>query len=347
MGRSECAYPEVERDRSGSPFCQERGPDPDSFEEEEGIVCDSSWIPEGGFRDADHALAVHLSLHICTESELKGHKVEVVGARVWKHDIEVVRKMAKRNWTPEEVRKMVEEGYFHAGAGGSSSPRVRGKRKACMSKKGEPTYRSLLEFYKQLRNTDVEFKSALCLTYGKQFPMDGRICARHQHAFHTALQRRYGSVEYAWAKEWQDRFALHLHYATTIGEADIDRLWFADTWTRIIGGNHDVHFVHRRIEQWQALYADKEATSRYFSAYVSNDPEKKKQKRVPPGFVNPGRPWGVSRGVKPKPIKFVAANAAEIVQRVGFDAAIKFVKQTQDGKYHPRNHWWGQAEKFC
>lgn len=310
--------------------------------DEVGIPSDSSWIPAEGFKTADEAVAACLSLHISTESELKGHKVEVYGVEKFKHDVKVKRRLVKRPWTAEEVRQMVENGYFKSGGW-----MLRGKRKKSMVKRGEPSSRSLLEFFHQLRNTDAEFKSLICLTYGTPFPQDGRICAKHQNAFHTAMTREYGPVDYGWCKEWQERGALHLHYATSLGEAELDHRWLADTWTRILGpwGSRKVWRVHAHEDQWQLLRSSDEAISRYFASYISNDPKKKQQKKVPKGFINPGRPWGVSTRVKPQPAKFIACNAYDIAQRMGVDAP-KFYKQCADGKYRARTYAWGQSEKF-
>lgn len=343
-----CSSPEVDWGESEPPCEADEPVGWSDFEQpppdEEGTVSDASWIPEGGFKTADEAVAACLSLHISTESELKGHKVEVYGVEKFKNDVKVKRRLVKRPWTPEEVRMMVEKGYFSAGGLGSC---LRGKRKKAMSKKGEPSSKSLMEFYHQLRNTDVEFQSLVLLTYGKRFPRDGRICAKHQNAFHTAICRRFGEVEYAWCKEWQERGALHLHYATTIGAADIDHRWLADTWTRILGewGCRKVWRVHAHADQWQTLRSSEEAISRYFASYVSNDPDKKEQKKVPKGFTNPGRPWGVSRSVKPEPEKFIACDAYDIARVMGADSP-KFFKQCADGKYRLRTYGWGQGGKF-
>jgi len=121
-----------------------------------------------------------------------------------------------------------------------------------------------------------------------------------------------------------------------------------DTWTRILGqwGNVKVWRVHAHEDSWQALHAEHEAISRYFASYISNDPDKKKQKKVPAGFVNAGRPWGVSSGVKPRSEKFVPCDAFEIARRMGMDAP-KYYKQCQDGLYRCRTYAWGQSEKFA
>lgn len=340
--------PVVEQDEADPPCGSE---DPAGWadleppdEEPRGTRSDASWVPEVGFKTPDEAVAACLSLHISTETELKGHKVEVAGVEIFKNDVKVRRRLVKRDWSPEEVRGMVEKGYFHAGSGPLP---VRGKRKKAMSRRNEPSSKSLLELFHQLRNTDVEFRSVITLTYGTPFPTDGRICAKHQNAFHTALSREFGDHEYAWTKEWQKRGALHLHYASTVGIEDVRRGWLPDTWTRILGAWSDVKVwrVHAHEDCWQPLFSPDDAISRYFAAYISNDPEKKRQKKVPSGFTNPGRPWGVSSGVKPHAEKFLPCDAFEIARRMGMDGP-KYYKQCQDGLYRPRTYGWGQSDKF-
>jgi hypothetical protein len=333
--------PEVEREGSGSPCGLAGGPE----------------LHPGGSQDQDsgkpalppeveRALLSCLSLHISTLSELKGHKVEVFGVDIYKHDAVVRRRLVKNNWTPEELRLMVENGMFVEGRAGAQVKPVRGKRKKISRQ--EPRVQSLLEFQQVVKNSDVELQSFLTLTYGKSFPTDGRVVAAQQDAFHTALRRRY-DTEYTWMKEFQKRGAAHFHYLTEIGENDIDRDWLGWTWSRISGGGEHVRWQHTRPETWSPFIL-KDGAIRYIGKYLrkAQEEEGENQKKVPvdKGWTNWGRWWGMSRGIKAEPLKFLRLDAHQIADAVGFTDSNKFLKDCADGKKRWRTILWDQSDKF-
>lgn len=333
--------PEVERVETGSACGLAGGPVLEPVHQGDQDNQEPGYSPE-----VERALLSCLSLHISTLSELKGHKVEVYGVDIYRHDAVVRRRLVKQNWSPEELRLMVENGMWTEGGAAAARRPVRGKRKKIS--RVEPRAQSLLDFQTTVKNSDVEFTSFLTLTYGKSFPTDGRVVARHQDAFHTALRRRY-DTEYAWMKEFQARGAAHFHYLTEVAKNDIDPEWLGSTWSRITGGGELVRWQHTRPEVWAPfVYAD--GAIRYIGKYLRKAQEEdgENQKRVPveKGWKNWGRWWGLSRGIKAEPIKFVRANAQEIAEAVGFTDSNKFLKDCADGKKRWRKILWDQSAKF-
>jgi hypothetical protein len=198
-----------------------------------------------------------------------------------------------------------------------------------------------------VKNSGIQFKSFLTLSYGKNFPRNGRIVARHQNAFHTHLRKRYPAVEYAWMKEFQERGAAHFHYLLNIAEADIDREWLARIWAKIVGGGEKVRWQHARAETWEA-FRKEDGAIRYVGKYLrkSQEEDGKNQKKVPSGWTHWGRWWGMSSGVKTKTPRFIPCNAVQIVNAMGFTDANKFLKYDAEGKMHLLTMLWDQSDKI-
>ena len=333
------SIPEVERDEAGSPCDLAGGPVLATPELDGGPKV----VPISP--EVERALLSCLSLHICTLSELKGQTIEVFGVEIYKHDA-VVRRRVRSRFTAEEARMMIENGWWMETAGGGGHKPPRGRRNKIT--RTQPRAQSLLEFQRVVKNSDVQFRSFLTLTYGKSFPVDGRIVAKHQHAFHTALRRRYDNLEYSWMKEFQRRGAAHFHYLTEVGEDDIDREWLGETWARITRGGEPVRWQHTRPEVWSA-FRKQDGAIRYIGKYLrkaQDDEENQKEVPVDKGWKNWGRWWGMSRGIKAEPIKFVECNAQEIAEAVGFESSNRFLKDCADGKKRFRTILWDQSEKF-
>lgn len=176
--------------------------------------------------------------------------------------------------------------------------------------------RSLFNFLFKVSNAIVEWKSLLTLTYGPNYPLDGRQVKKHLNAFITSMRRQYGDFQYFWFLEFQARGAPHLHVGLDIpNPGKDDRLFVASVWSRLVelegvtycsacfgwdtavfcygGTTRDaVLRQHRRVKTWENL-REKEGAIRYVAKYVG----KPTSKRVPRWFSNVGRYWGFSRGV--------------------------------------------------
>jgi hypothetical protein len=188
--------------------------------------------------------------------------------------------------------------------------------------------RSLNKLALLVRSSGVKWRSVLTLSYGVNYPLDGKIAKRHLNAFLVAMKREFGAFEYFWVLEFQGRGAVHFHLACTLPEPDIvDRQKFARIWTRISveldtdycsllekeksPEYHQVfntrktgYNVHVHSKSWEAVKSQ-DGMGRYLAKYAN----KLKQKNVPKHYQNVGRFWGVSRGVKlPDPKHFFGSD---------------------------------------
>jgi len=139
-------------------------------------------------------------------------------------------------------------------------------------------------------NYYTDFSTMVTLTYGRDFPTDGRIVKRHLRAFFERLRRypvsdsptdlgrwmeRHSLV---WWIEYQERGAPHIHFVAT---GWIGKTWLSECWAEITNG--DVSACSR-VEA--LLHAD--SAGSYAAKYAA----KAEQHQVPEGFTNCGRHWG-------------------------------------------------------
>lgn len=204
------------------------------------------------------------------------------------------------------------------------------------------------------RETIHTFNSLMTLTYGKQFPMNGREVKKHLNRF-LNWYRRYVGGEYIWWLEFQKRGAPHLHFASQKGDVrQYDREEFAHRWARAQGLTYglfytelstrternlydDVVAVHSHARQWQvARKAD--GPKRYILKYAL----KMRQKEVPKNYRDVGRFYGYSRDIKasiPEPM-FVPVGECDVraaMREVGHIA--------RDWECLPK-YIWGLGEGF-
>jgi len=177
--------------------------------------------------------------------------------------------------------------------------------------------RSLNRLALLVRSSGIRFLSVMTLTYGVNYPHNGRVAKKHLNAFLVAARREFGPFEYFWVLEFQHRGAVHFHLATTLPEPDIfQREMFAHMWSRIsqegdwpyakfdpyddsnwvrdlLYTRSACYSVHVHPKAWEKVKSD-DGMGRYLAKYAN----KLRQKEVPSWYRNVGRFWGVSRGVK-------------------------------------------------
>lgn len=183
------------------------------------------------------------------------------------------------------------------------------------------------------RETLVEFHSMITLSYGKQFPLDGRAVKKHLNRFLTWYRRCVGG-EYIWWLEFQSRGAPHVHIASQKERVrPIDREIMADQWAKAQGLTYglyysdietriernlydDVFSVHKFRKQWSNSKKP-DGPKRYILKYAL----KPRQKTVPPRYRNVGRFYGYSREVRKSipPPSMVHMGEAEIRDRLQAD----------------------------
>jgi hypothetical protein len=145
-----------------------------------------------------------------------------------------------------------------------------------------------MRMVRYLRECTSDYQTFITLTYGADYPMDGRVCKEHLRVFLQRLKRYCKSDIYSafWFMEFQERGAAHFHIFCThyIHYKDLALMWFecCDGLCGL-GSGTSVERI-KRGRGGMMSYARKYAA-------------KQEQKVVPDGFLNVGRFWGVS-GVK-------------------------------------------------
>ena len=159
--------------------------------------------------------------------------------------------------------------------------------------------------------SDVKFESMLTLTYGKGFPLSGRIVKRHLNRFLTGYRRSFFG-EYVWFLEFQRRGAPHFHMFSQVSRPSPGhRMKAASLWCSAIGLrkvtdgaytdlksmkveflSRQVYAVNKRARHWEA-FRSPDGAIRYAAKYCT----KPYQKVVPESYQDVGRFWGTSRGL--------------------------------------------------
>lgn len=159
----------------------------------------------------------------------------------------------------------------------------------------------------------------MTLTYGANFPMDGRKVKRDLNLVLTRLRQTFGSFSYLWFLEFQRRSAPHIHILCGLPHPDDKcRVWFAGLWAGIASGGQDWSYSqvyescgrlkrgarlctmgairHRYTVEpkyWEGVRSS-DGAARYAVKYAL----KTYQKVVPDCYRNVGRFWGCSRDVR-------------------------------------------------
>ncbi len=152
----------------------------------------------------------------------------------------------------------------------------------------------------------VKFSSFLTLTYGQEFPTCGKESKAHLNRFLVWLRGQEvggDKVEYIWFLEFQRRNAPHYHILLNREQPAKElRDKAARVWCKIGATSEQqyglmlaVHSYDKCEEKrmWQAAKSE-DGLRRYAVKYAC----KRKQKTVPESFLNVGRFWGASRGVR-------------------------------------------------
>lgn len=179
--------------------------------------------------------------------------------------------------------------------------------------------RSLNNFAFYVSTTEVRFMSLLTLSYGANYPKDGKQAKADLTRMLTWLKRKYKGLEYFWFLEFQERGAPHFHVGLNIAHpGDVGHAELALAWSKICckveyeysywkeieygldyiisarGGSvrDDVARQHRRAKVWENVRSV-DGAIRYVLSYAL----KPYQKTVPADYRNVGRFWGLSAGV--------------------------------------------------
>lgn len=186
-------------------------------------------------------------------------------------------------------------------------------------------------------NADCRWASMITLTYGAQYPDNGRDSKRDLNAFLTALRRTVGKgLKYLWFLEFQARGAPHYHILLNV-EYDNERVGaLLDSWTGIASSyvkrDVDIENINKfnRYMDGKKFWQNARSTSG-LSHYAVKYATKTKQKSVPAQYAGVGRFWGCSRGL----VEFVGEEyicgqrytelLKDVLARKGLRTAPKFI----------------------
>lgn len=210
-------------------------------------------------------------------------------------------------------------------------PIPKSRRKPNKQKISKTTRRSLDKMIFTVGSSLVRFTSLITLTYGQNYPVNGRRVKADLNQFLVYIKRSFGAMSYVWFLEFQRRNAPHIHIITTLPEPDqCRRELFATIWADIsedgnwpytevkppyrkseagfgMNTKDAVFRQHRRKRNWEALRSS-DGAIRYMLKYAS----KQYQKKVPHSYRDVGRFWASSRDVRPHGGTEVPMNENEV-----------------------------------
>lgn len=229
----------------------------------------------------------------------------VVGARIHRNDVEVIRGV-------RDGDKLAE--------------RLEGTRRGVIETLSKESRRRLAL---AAANTRHDLRSFITVTYPNEFPCDGKIVKEHLKKLLDSL-RRFApeKLHYLWFLEFQRRGAPHFHVftsadlpkpLTTLRRTLRDRdaivnaswqRWISRRWFEIVGSKDRRHLAAGAC--WERVQKADGA-----ARYVAKEASKTFQKSVPKAFQNVGRFWGTSRGFMPDEVPSVRVSASMLRQVFG------------------------------
>lgn len=191
--------------------------------------------------------------------------------------------------------------------------------------------RSLSRMVLTVGSSGLQFNSLLTLTYGQNYPINGKKAKADLNRFLMSLKRAFGVISYFWFLEFQKRGAPHFHLGLNLPAPDAcQRELVAELWGKVaepfnwpytaisspyteknarIGGNTQDAVIaqHRRSQTWQGVRSQ-DGAIRYCIKYAT----KLRQKIVPAEYRDVGRFWGASRDVKLPEAVYVSTSENEL-----------------------------------
>lgn len=232
--------------------------------------------------------------------------------------------MSETQGPPDYVKELLEKsitgmdvydnGYMSVNRRGEGAPGAMDALPLKMGgDRGQITYlsqRARSQMLFTLCTTSTALNNMLLLSYGKQYPRDGKACKQHLDRFLKSLRRRWHNVSYFWFLEFQKRGAPHVHVYTDTGEvSNDDREWLGKVWTRCQGINDPTPYTDLSSRHLKCLYAEVSAVHSHYRQweelrtpdghirYAAKYSLKTHQKKVPSSYSNVGRFWGCSKSI--------------------------------------------------
>lgn len=187
-------------------------------------------------------------------------------------------------------------------------------------------------------NADCEWKSMITLTYGNEFPQNGKQVKRDLNLFLSALRYRITGVKYLWFLEFQQRGAPHVHIllSSSFEEQVFGNL--VEKWIALSSSYAESDVSEENIRKFNLHQRDgvydfwqNARSNRGLSHYAVKYATKTEQKQVPPAYQSVGRFWGASRGL----VSYIdeehvqggnyTPRLVEVLERKNLSYAVKFI----------------------
>jgi len=236
----------------------------------------------------------------------------VTGARVYRRDVVLSKGF------PKGVNRCKNGRAGEDGSGGAIK---------------EFSMRSRFRLLHTVKNADCDFFCMVTLTYPAEFPCTGPQTKRHLQNFRLRLLRKWPTIGGVWFLEFQRRGAPHYHVLLTLKLWEMGELvererrhnklgarkyrtieWVQDllsSWWYEIVSSGDLR--HLRAGTAVEVIEEEQGALRYAACHAA----KPHQKKVPEGFADVGRFWGVIGGIKATCLDIQPADTEAIFEKLG------------------------------
>lgn len=218
----------------------------------------------------------------------------------------------------------------------------------------EFSMRSRFRLLHKVKNAGCDFFCMVTLTYPREFPCSGSQTKHHFKNFRMRLLRKFPEVQGVWFLEFQRRGAPHYHVLLSLKLWELGDLvekvrmhnklgvrkfrtvdWVQDLisqwWYEIVGSGDSKHL---RAGAALEVIEEGEGALRYAACHAS----KPHQKKVPDGFSDVGRFWGVIGKVEVPCLDIQPASTEEIFEKFGAAA--------MSNRGRVKKYLWDASELF-
>lgn len=188
-------------------------------------------------------------------------------------------------------------------------------------------------------NSSCEWKSMITLTYGNEFPQNGKQVKRDLNLFLSALRYRIAGVKYLWFLEFQRRGAPHVHILLSSSFEELAFGHLVEKWVVLASAYAESESSEENIRKFN-IHCNKSGvydfwqnarSERGLSHYAVKYATKTEQKEVPTNYQSVGRFWGASRGL----VEYIdeeyiqggdyTKRLDEVIERKGLTSALKYI----------------------
>lgn len=187
-------------------------------------------------------------------------------------------------------------------------------------------------------NASCGWASMITLTYGAEYPQNGKQVKRDLNLFLSALRYRITGVKYLWFLEFQQRGAPHVHILLSSSFEELAFGHLVGKWIVLSSAYAESEISEENIRKFNLHQKDgvydfwqNARSERGLSHYAVKYATKTEQKSVPTSYQSVGRFWGASRGL----VEYIdeeyicggdyTPRLTEVLERKSLSYAVKFI----------------------